>query len=222
MQFLGELNEWRRMAPRNQSTSTFPQQSDENIEAAYFQACILLIRPILVQTTINDTLLCQCAALAADACEVCAIPQPKSLVKPSKLTDLLQNAKMLSLSPDMHNSPISVYNCFRCGITLLQCLVMQPRVLPLRRSMKAISSCSSALAVYTRTLDNAAPYLKLFDKMSDSFLGNSDEPADCTPDLDHLRTILQRITFSGPWDPPEYVMPCIMRKERLCKEEKLT
>lgn len=71
--------------------------------------------------------------------------------------------------------------------------------------MRAISSCSSALAVYTRALDSAAPYLQLFDKLSDHFLGNSDETGDCTPDLDNLRTTLQRITFSAPWESPEYV-----------------
>ena len=73
MQFVAELDEWRQMAPRKQSPSVFPQQSDEDIEATYFQACILLIRPILIQTTINDNLLYQCASLAADACEVCLI-----------------------------------------------------------------------------------------------------------------------------------------------------
>ena len=38
------------------------------------------------------------------------------------LTFLLQNERILCLSPQTRNSPITAYNCFRCGITLLQCL----------------------------------------------------------------------------------------------------
>lgn len=65
--------------------------------------------------------------------------------------------------------------------------------------MHAITSSSSALAVYTRTLALASPFLEMFEKLSDYFLGDKDK----TPRVD-LRSLLQKITSSDPTEVPEY------------------
>lgn len=110
----------------------------------------------------------------------------------------MQNARELSLNPQTFNSPITVYNCFRCGVTLLQCLAVQPTIMPLRRTLRAISAVSSALAVYCRVVPTAEPLLRLFDMLSDQFLGDGDHPAVWNPNLSNLRSILQRIISAGP------------------------
>ncbi|KAJ6780017.1 hypothetical protein PWT90_05533 [Aphanocladium album] len=178
MEFLSELDIWRQQTPpQNMLPSTLPHQSDENVQATYFQAALLLIRPLLFRTAIDQSLLYRCVTLSADACE---------------------NARELSLNPQTFNSPITVYNCFRCGVTLLQCLAVQPTILPLRRTLRAISAVSSALAVYCRVVPTAEPLLRLFDMLSDQFLGDGDHPAVWNPNLSNLRSILQRIISAGP------------------------
>ncbi|TQV94066.1 hypothetical protein V2A60_002864 [Cordyceps javanica] len=178
MEFLSELDIWRQQTPpQNLLPSTLPHQSDENVQATYFQAALLLIRPLLFRTAIDQSLLYRCVTLSADACE---------------------NARELSLNPQTFNSPITVYNCFRCGVTLLQCLAVQPTILPLRRTLRAISAVSSALAVYCRVVATAEPLLRLFDMLSDQFLGDNDHPAVWNPNLSNLRSILQRIISAGP------------------------
>lgn len=67
--------------------------------------------------------------------------------------------------------------------------------------MRAITSCSSALAVYTRTLALASPFLDLFDMISDNFIGSDDE----LPRVD-LHSLLQQITSSDPTEIPECVI----------------
>lgn len=130
------------------------------------------------------------------------------MIVPVLVTDIntLKSARALSLSPESFNSPITVYNCFRCGVTLLQCLAVQPTILPLRRTLRAISQCSSALAVFSSTLETAQPLLQLFDMLSDQFLGDGDQPTVCHPNLTNLRSILQRIISSGPSETLEYDM----------------
>ncbi len=127
-------------------------------------------------------------------------------ISPAKtLTNLTQNARELSLNPQTFNSPITVYNCFRCGVTLLQCLAVQPTILPLRRTLRAISAVSSALAVYCRVVPTAEPLLRLFDMLSDQFLGDGEHPTVWNPNLSNLRSILQRIISAGPSETLEYV-----------------
>lgn len=118
----------------------------------------------------------------------------------------MQNARELSLNPQTFNSPITVYNCFRCGVTLLQCLAVQPTILPLRRTLRAISAVSSALAVYCRVVPAAEPLLRLFDMLSDQFLGDGEQPTVWNPNLSNLRSILQRIISAGPSETLEYVV----------------
>ncbi|OAA80695.1 Transcription factor [Akanthomyces lecanii RCEF 1005] len=178
MEFLSELDIWRQQTPpQNMLPATLPHQTDENVQATYFQAALLLIRPLLFRTAIDQSLLYRCVTLSADACE---------------------NARELSLNPQTFNSPITVYNCFRCGVTLLQCLAVQPTILPLRRTLRAISAVSSALAVYCRVVPTAEPLLRLFDMLSDQFLGDGEHPTVWNPNLSNLRSILQRIISAGP------------------------
>ncbi|KAJ3492657.1 hypothetical protein NLG97_g5238 [Lecanicillium saksenae] len=183
MEFLSELDIWRQQTPpQNMIPSDLPHQSDENVQATYFQAALLLIRPLLFRTAIDHGLLYRCVTLSADACE---------------------NARELSLNPQSFGSPITVYNCFRCGVTLLQCLAVQPTILPLRRTLRAISAVSSALAVYCRVVPTAEPLLRLFDMLSDQFLGDGDHPAVWNPNLSNIRSILQRIISVGPLETLE-------------------
>lgn len=114
----------------------------------------------------------------------------------------MQNEKALCFSPQNHNSPVRIYNCFRCGLTLLQCLAISPTVLPARSALRAINSCSSALSVYTGALAVARSYLRLFDKLSDYFFGYDADGALCRPD-DNLRGLLQQVTSCDPSDIPE-------------------
>ncbi|KAK5994504.1 Quinate permease-like protein [Cladobotryum mycophilum] len=178
MELFSDLAEWRQRAPRRHSASTLlPQPSDTQIEATYFDATLLLVRIILAQLSVDPALLLKCAELSADACK---------------------NTRTLSLSPQTHSSPIIVYNCFRCGITLLQCLTVQPTILSLRDIHKALSSCSSALTIYTQKVTIATPFLQLFEKLSDRFLRDSEAPEGPHSDMNTLRSILQTIASSGP------------------------
>lgn len=74
---------------------------------------------------------------------------------------------------------------------------MRPTIIPLRRSLRAINSCSSALAVYTGTLGIAKPYLQLFEKLADYFLIYADDHTlGSSPH--NLRSLLEDITSCEP------------------------
>ena len=109
------------------------------------------------------------------------------------------------MSPQTQISPIQVYHCFNCGISLLQCLALRPTILPPRRTVRAIVACSSALAIYTKSLSTASIFLELFERLSDRFLGN-DEGVEAPrhPDL-ALRSVLGEIIASAPADMPKSV-----------------
>lgn len=196
--FLQELDDWREHASRNDYPPNFPHQTYESVQASYYMTALLILRPILVRPSIDGELLKRCAVLSADACEV-RVRYTRPDLLPS---NSLQNEKALCFSPQSHNSPVRIYNCFRCGLTLLQCLAISPAILPVRSALRAINSCSSALSVYTGALAVARSYLRLFDKLSDYFLGYDADGALCRPD-DNLRGLLQQVTSCDPSDIPE-------------------
>ncbi|KAF2165375.1 hypothetical protein M409DRAFT_24225 [Zasmidium cellare ATCC 36951] len=178
---LAELDTWKEQAPPTEESSGTLTLPNEQVQAAYLRAMINLMRPVLSRPSIDPNLLHHFAALSADACE---------------------NAKTLSICFNHQASPIQVHTSFHCGITLLQCLAVQPTVLPLRRTLKAISACSSALSVYTRSLAPAAPFLQLFDKLCDLFLSRNDQSDGGLP-IDELRNILQKVVSSDPSETSE-------------------
>lgn len=204
---LAELDHWRQQAPQ-ELPPPFPQHTTERVNATWLQVALLVLRPVLSQPIVDQDLLLRCAILTAEACEVTtSSPQTTSHID----HPVFQNAKALSLSPKEHTSPIQVYHCSNCGIILLQSLALQPTILAPRRIGRAIVACSSALAIYTRSLTTASIFLELFEKLSDGFLGSDEEmEAPQYPDLS-LRSILQEIIASAPAEMPKLVFPVIVK-----------
>lgn len=114
-----------------------------------------------------------------------------------------QSAKTLSLNAQIPPDRITVYHCFYCGITLLQCLATMPTALAPRRAHQAICACLSALSVYTRVLPDVAPFLRLFEELSNLLIY-----ADSTHPSPKVRRILNRVISSDPSETPKYVCPC--------------
>lgn len=75
----------------------------------------------------------------------------------------------------------------------------------LKDTHNALSSCSSALAVYTQKTPTALKFLQLFEKLSDYHLSDGDVTSGYSPDIETLRSILHRITSSGPSETLESV-----------------
>ncbi|OJJ80669.1 uncharacterized protein ASPGLDRAFT_51083 [Aspergillus glaucus CBS 516.65] len=176
---LSELDQWKQQAPRKQDSRCFPQQNPDRVQATYLQAVLLLIRPILMGNVIDSDLIRLCVEFAADAC---------------------QSAKVLSLNPQIPPDRITVYHCFYCGITLLQCLAIKPTALTPRCAHQAISACLSALAVYTRVLPAVAPFLRLFEDLS-NLLVCDDHGSEIHPSPE-VRNVLNRIVSSDPSETP--------------------
>ncbi|KAJ6094925.1 hypothetical protein N7467_002438 [Penicillium canescens] len=176
---LCELDHWKQQAPPKQDSRPFPQQTPDRVQATYTQAVLLLIRPILMANVIDPDLIGLCVEFAVDAC---------------------QDAKILSLNPHTPPDRVTVYHCFYCGVTLLQCLAIKPTALTPRRAHQAISACLSALAVYTRVLPAVAPFLRLFEDLS-NLLVCDDHEFETHPSH-KLRTILNRIVSSDPSEAP--------------------
>jgi len=175
--FLAELDDWRATAPQR-CPARCPQQSDERKQGFYLQAVLLTMRPVLMQNAVDQNLLRLCAEKAAEACE---------------------NGRLLSISPQTHPSLTDLYQNFYCGVTLLQCLALQQAILPPRRIARAIVACSSTLSVYTRQFTIGAPFLEVFEKLSDRFLGDGGDVGLCDPtSMLRLRGILQEIMSSDP------------------------
>ena len=103
---------------------------------------------------------------------------------------------------EMQNSPIKIYNCFRVGLVLLQCLAIQPQIISSRRALRAINACSSALGVYTGALSVARSYLQLYDRLSTPFLAFSTDDSGNTLS-ENLRLLLQKVTSCEPSEIPE-------------------
>lgn len=116
---------------------------------------------------------------------------------------ICQSAKALSLNPLTHPDRITVYHCFYSGITLLQCLAIKPTVLTPRRAHQAISSCLSALAVYTRVLPAVAPFLRIFEDVSNRFVCEN-HCSEIQPSL-KTRNLLNRIVSSDPSEATGYI-----------------
>ncbi|KAJ5107179.1 hypothetical protein N7456_003854 [Penicillium angulare] len=171
---LSELNEWKQQEPHHDSRSLTRQGADR-VRANYLQAVLLLIRPVLMGNTVDPDLVGLCVTFAVDACD---------------------SAKALSLNPQTHVDRITTYHVFYFGITLLQCLAIQPTVLTPRRAHHAISSCLSALAIYARMLPSVAPFLHLFEMLSDLFVRNDHTSGDYP--MVGLRKILNNIVSSDP------------------------
>ena len=112
----------------------------------------------------------------------------------------LQCAKVLSLNPQIPPDRITVYHCFYCGITLLQCLAIEPTALTHRRAHQAMSACLSALSVYTRVLPTVAPFLRLFEELSNLLVCGSETNSGL-----NTRVILNRVVSSDPSETPRYV-----------------
>ncbi|KIW47681.1 hypothetical protein, variant [Exophiala oligosperma] len=174
---LSELDNWRATAPQN-IPKNLPRQSDTRKQGFYLQAVLLTMRPVLLQQSVDEHLLLLCAEKAADACEI---------------------GRLLSISPETHPSLTDLYQNFYCGITLLQCLALQSTILPARRIARAIVACSSTLSVCTRQFPVGAPFLEIFEKLSDRFLGPHDELTSHEPSsMLHLRTLLEEIMSNDP------------------------
>ncbi|CAG8021819.1 unnamed protein product [Penicillium salamii] len=171
---LHELGQWKQQAPDERYSKRFPQQSPDRVQATYTQAVLLLIRPILMAKEVDPDLIGLCVEFAVEACS---------------------NAKTLSLNPQTPPDRITVYHCFYCGVTLLQCLAISPNVLTARRTHQAISACLSALSVYTRVLPTIAPFLRLFEDLS-NLLVYGEQPSDTQ--LPEVRSVLNRIVSSDP------------------------
>ncbi|KAL3476715.1 fungal-specific transcription factor domain-containing protein [Aspergillus californicus] len=180
MHFLSELGQWRQQAPHKDSRA-FPQQNPDRVEATYLQAILIIIRPVLMGNPVDPALIKLCGDFAADACE---------------------SAKTLSLNPQTHADLITVYHFFYCGITLLQCLAIDPTALTPRRAHQAISACVSALAIYTRELPAASTFLKLFEDVSNQFVRNDHQHTGAggfeEGQRQGLKRLLDRIVGSGP------------------------
>lgn len=131
---------------------------------------------------------------------VCCSVRCRSFMRTGQRADIdgMQNAKQLCLHPETQNSLMTICNCFHYGLTLLQCLAAQHDVLPLQESLQAISACSTALGVYTKTLPaDTPPFFRLFDKLSQYFF----EGAGATGSTSgQLRTSIVRLLDCGPDD----------------------
>lgn len=66
---LAELDRWRQQTPQ-ELPAPFPQHPNERVQATRLQVALLLLRPVLSQTVIDQDLLLQCAVLSVEACEV--------------------------------------------------------------------------------------------------------------------------------------------------------
>ncbi|KAK4495610.1 hypothetical protein PRZ48_012878 [Zasmidium cellare] len=179
--FLAELNEWRDHFPKAGEPFWSPQQPPERVQATYLQAVLVLIRPVLLQADIDPPLLSLCANFAAEACE---------------------SGRTLSLDSQTFPDRITVFHCFFCGVTLLQCLTVDPRALPRRRTHQAISSCLSSLTVYSRALPAVTPFLHLYDELANRFFGDEDDEAPPGPNPE-LRKLLSQVILSDPSETPE-------------------
>nr|XP_036590001.1 fungal specific transcription factor domain-containing protein [Colletotrichum truncatum]KAF6802006.1 fungal specific transcription factor domain-containing protein [Colletotrichum truncatum] len=172
--FLSELEEWKHRAPMPDKSTSIPCQSPGRIQATYLQAVLVLIRPILLQSVIDPLLLTTCAQFAADACD---------------------SSRSLSLSIETRPCRITAFHTFFCGITLLQCLTVEPTVLSRRRMHQAISSCLSSLSVYTRTIPAIASFLYLFEELSNRLVGEENTNLRPNP---VLRELLNKVVSSDP------------------------
>ncbi|KAI2689285.1 transcriptional regulator family: Fungal Specific TF [Penicillium roqueforti] len=190
-EILYELEQWKQQAPDEKYSKRFPQQSPDRVQATYTQAVLLLIRPILMAKEIHPDLIGLCVEFAVEACS---------------------NAKTLSLNPHTPPDRITVYHCFYCGVTLLQCLAISPTALTARRTHQAISACLSALAVYTRVLPAIAPFLRLFEDLS-NLLVYDDNSSD-TPPSPEVRNVLNRIVSSDPSEASGILHSLSGRKSR--------
>ncbi|QKX63019.1 uncharacterized protein TRUGW13939_10187 [Talaromyces rugulosus] len=171
---LSELDEWKQQEP-HQDSRPLPHQGADRVRANYLQAVLLLIRPVLMSDTVDPDLVELCVNFAVDACE---------------------SAKTLSLNPQTHADRITTYHVFYFGMTLLQCLAIQPTALTPRRAHHAISSCLSALAIYARMLPSVAPFLHLFEMLSDLFVRNDHASGEYP--VGEVRRVLNKIVSSDP------------------------
>ena len=172
------MDTWRATAPRNYHPG-YPRQMDEHVEAMYYQTILLVMRPVLLQTTVTLDLLAPCAKDAAEACE---------------------NADLLNISPQSAPSLTALHQTFVYGITLLRCLAIQRTSLAPRSTMKAIIACSSTLAVYTRMFVAAAPFREMFEQLFDEFLccGGDGSSTSEKGRLAELRPVLEKALSSDP------------------------
>lgn len=70
---LSELGQWRQQAPGKHDIKRLPQQNQDRVQATYLQAVLLVIRPILMDSTVDPDLIRLCVEFAADACQVCRL-----------------------------------------------------------------------------------------------------------------------------------------------------
>jgi hypothetical protein len=66
---LSELDEWKQQEP-HQDSRPLPHQGADRVRANYLQAVLLLIRPVLMNDTVDPDLVELCVNFAVDACEV--------------------------------------------------------------------------------------------------------------------------------------------------------
>lgn len=127
-----------------------------------------------------------------------------------------QSAKVLSLNPHIPPDRITAYHCFYCGITLLQCLAIDPTALTHRRAHQAMSACLSALSVYTRVLPAVAPFLRLFEELSNLLVCGAETNSSL-----NVRDILNRVVSSDPSETPGYVagIPLAMQNSKCASQD---
>jgi hypothetical protein len=174
-----ELQQWRQDAPLTGQLSTTPGMSPHDTDLIHLQASQELCSPILRKEVIDRDIVERCAIIAATGCET---------------------LKSLCLNPSHQVSLVYNYLCFTFGITLLQCLVVDPGILPASQVRRAVSACASALAVYTRTLGSSIPFLQMFDSLCDNYFTIAENSA---PSYARLCTLLHRLSSSGPEELPE-------------------
>lgn len=169
-----ELEQWKHESPLFPPSSSLPRTHDDDLESVFLLASLTLCSPALRQDIVEMDLLQKCAAFAVKGCET-AIGR--------------------CLSSNHKATPIQAYICFTFGITLLWSLTKDTSVLPLSRVTRALSSCSSALAIYSRTLRSADPFLKVFDTVCDRYFGVAEGR---TSSYAALGTLLQHLSSCGP------------------------
>jgi hypothetical protein len=171
---MDELQQWRQEAPLADHSPTKPGIKPRVLDLIHLQASQELCSPILRKDAIESDILKRCATIAATGCET---------------------LKLLCLDPNHQMSLVYNFLCFTFGTTLLRCLVVNPEILTTSQVLRAVSSCASTLAVYTRTVGSSIPFTQLFDLLCDNYFAISEDSA---PSYERLCTVLHRLSFCGP------------------------
>lgn len=176
--FLRELDAWRDQKP-HEWPNGIPRQEPHITEENYLRAVVLVVRPTLMRSPADPELVSICAKTAVEACE---------------------KARALSISEETQHSITAMYEAFYHGITVLQCLLVQPGVIGAKDIRRATTSCSGVLSVYVRAYPAAGPFLQLFEKLCDEVLDNLSDLNRAVST--RLRGVLQEVMAEAPSHVP--------------------